>query len=184
MCIQYTRLSDTQWKIIKPFLNWQRKRALDLRAVFDAILYVTRTGIQWRNLEFTTFPKWTAVYYYFDKWKKSGVLEQINLALNRLERLKKERKERPSLGLADSQSIKLSPMMPERGLDGNKKVNGRKRHILVDVLGRIYKVHVHAANYHDSPQGVNLIENLSQELEDIETIMADKTYRGSRLPKR
>lgn len=179
MCIEYTRLSDAQWKIIKAFLNWQRKRELDLREIFDAILYVTRTGLQWRNLKETKFPAWTAVYYYFRKWKKSGVLKKMNLALNRFERLKNGRNEKPSLGLADSQSIKLSPMISERGLDGNKKVNGRKRHILVDVNGRIYEAHVHPANQHDSPQGVKLIEKMSQELNELETILADKTYRGS-----
>ncbi|MFT5647611.1 MAG: putative transposase [Aureispira sp.] len=36
-----------------------------------------------------------------------------------------------------------------RGIDGNKKVNGRKRHILVDVTGKIYQTHIHAANFHD-----------------------------------
>ena len=99
-----------------------------MRDVFDAILYVTRSGIQWRNLSETNFPHWQAVYYYFDKWKKAGTLEQINLALNELERLQNEREAKPSLGLADSQSIKLAPRIGKnRGIDGNKKVNGRKR---------------------------------------------------------
>ena len=83
----YKRLNDTQWQVIKPFLNWQRKRTLDLRTVVDAILYVTRTGIQWRNLSETQFPAWTAVYYYYQKWKKDGVFNAINLGLNSLERL-------------------------------------------------------------------------------------------------
>jgi len=99
------------------------------------------------------------VYYYFDKWKKQGVLEKINWALNALERRQKDRKPTPSLGFVDSQGIKLTPMILEdRGIDGNKKVNGRKRHILVDVLGRVYHCHVHPANLYDSPQGVNLLD--------------------------
>lgn len=175
---QYTRLTDDQWKIIKQFVDWQRNRELDLRDVFDAILYITRTGIQWRNLPFPNFPDWQAVYYYFDKWKKNGVIAQINLALNLLERLKNDRAAFPSLGLADSQSIKLAPMICEhRGLDGNKKINGRKRHMLVDTGGRIYQVHVHAANLHDSPEGVNLLK--APCAEGLDTIMADKTYRGT-----
>jgi len=84
MCIQYERLTDAQWEVIKQFLNWQRKRELSLRDVFDAILYVTRSGGQWRNLSQTIFPDWQAVYYYFRKWKNNGTIEKINLALNRL----------------------------------------------------------------------------------------------------
>ncbi len=151
-----------------------------MREVFDALLFVTRTGLQWRNLSETKFPDWQAVYYYFDKWKKDGTLENVNLALNQKERIKKGRKASPSLTLVDSQSVKLAPQIyEERGIDGNKKVNGRKRHILVDVTGRIYRAHVHAANLHDSPQGINLLDNLKEELDRLKVIMTDKSYRGT-----
>lgn len=146
----------------------------------DAILYITRTGIQWRNLNMTIFPDWQAVYYYFDQWKKTGVFEKINAALNQLESLQNHREPLPSLGLADSQSIKLAPMIFEhRGFDGNKKVNGRKRQILVDVMGRLYQSHVHAANLHDSPEGEHLLKDPNELYERLQKIMADKTYRGS-----
>lgn len=177
---QYTPLTNNQWKVIKQFLNWKRKRKHSLRKMLDAIFYVNRTGIQWRNLSETRFAPWNAVYYYFYQWSRDGTIDKINHALNELERLKKGRKPLPSLGLADSQSIKLAPMIYEdRGIDGNKKVNGRKRHILTDTLGRIYGVHLHAANLHDSPQGVELLDDLKMILTGLDTIMADKTYRGS-----
>ena len=177
---QYQRLTDDQWEVIKHFLNWQRKRKLDLREIMDAILYITRTGLQWRNLSETRFPDWQAIYYYFDKWKKNAVFEKINTALNQIERLQNDREPLPSLGLADSQSIKLAPMIYEdRGIDGNKKVNGRKRQILVDVLGRIYQCHIHAANLHDSPEGVHLLKDSTDFLDRLHKIMADKTYRGT-----
>lgn len=104
---RYKRLTDDQWEVIKHFLNWQRKRKLDLREIMDAILFITRTGLQWRNLSETKFPDWQAVYYYFDQWKKKGVFEKINAALNQIERLQIDRESLPSLGLADSQSVKL-----------------------------------------------------------------------------
>ncbi len=177
---KYERLTDDQWKVIKQFINWQRKRKIDLRDVFNAILFVTRSGLQWRCLEQTNFPDWQAVYYYFKKWDKEGTIYEINLALNQLERLQKGREPLPSLGLVDSQSIKLMPTCHiERGLDGNKKVNGRKRHILVDILGRIYDCHIHSANLHDSPQGCNLLNRCLDFGDRLETIMADKTYRGT-----
>lgn len=180
MQTSYQRLTDAQWEVIKEFLDWQRKRKLNLRDIFDAILFVTRTGIQWRNLSETKFPKWQSVYYYFRKWKEAGTIAKINLALNEMERLQKERKPKPSLGLVDSQSVKAAPLVPQRGLDGNKLVNGRKRHILTDVIGRIYVAFVHAANRHDSPQGVHLLKYLSKDLkQSLDKILTDKTYRGS-----
>jgi len=177
MQLKYELLTDAQWEVIKHFFNWQRKRKLSLRNVFDAILWITRTGVQWRNLD-ERFPDWQAVYYYFDKWTKDGTIEKINIAMNSIERVQQERNPTPSLGLVDSQSIKLAPMIFEdRGIDGNKKVNGRKRHILVDVLGRIWQAHVHAANKHDSPGGLMLLENVESQMPNLETIMGDKSYR-------
>lgn len=177
MQTQYKRLSDDQWQYIKEFFNTDRKRELCIRTVFDAILWITRTGSQWRNLP-ACFPKWTAVYYYFDKWTKSGVLEKINIHLNSLERVQKGREPTPSLGLVDSQSVKLVPMIFEnRGIDGNKNVNGRKRQLFVDVIGRTWSVYVHEANRHDSPGGLPLLDGIKELLPRLKKIMGDKSYR-------
>ncbi len=179
MQAQFQCLTDDQWEVIKHFLNWQRKRDIDLREVFNAILWITKIGGQWRNLE-ARFPPWTAVYYYFYRWSKDGTLERINIALNMLERIQSQREPTPSLGLVDSQSVKLAPMIYEfRGTDGNKRVNGRKRQILVDVLGRIWKTAVHPANVHDSPGGVPLLVNLKLTMPRLKKIMADQSYRGT-----
>jgi transposase len=107
MHIQFERLTDSQWEVIKEYLPTQRKRKLDLREVFNAILWITRTGAQWRNLD-SSFPSWTAVYYYFYKWTGSGVIAKVNRALNELERIELERNKTPSLGIVDSQSVKLA----------------------------------------------------------------------------
>jgi transposase len=179
MQAQYECLTDDQWEVIKHFLNYQRKRILNLRDVFDAILWITRTGAQWRNLE-SRFPPWPAVYYYFYKWSNNGILERINMALNTLERKQLNKCPSPSLGIVDSQSVKLAPMIYEyRGIDGNKWVNGRKRQLLVDVLGRIWQTSVHAANVHDSLGGVALLENIKEQIPSLENIMGDKSYRGT-----
>ena len=176
---QFERLTDDQWEGIKVFLNWQRKRKYDLREIFNAILWITRTGSQWRNLE-SSFPPWKSVYYYFEIWGKKGLLKQMCHTLNMLERIQLEREPEPSLLITDSQSVKLSPMIFEhRGTDGNKKVNGRKRHLLVDVLGRIWSAAVHAAHHHDSPGGVALLDGLPEQLTGLEKIMGDQSYRGT-----
>jgi len=133
---EFTPLTDSQWLIIKQFLDVNRKRKLSLRLIFNAILYITQNGQQWRSLAQTKFPHWRAVYYYFDQWKKNDTFNKINLALNQIERLNIGRFPLPSPGLADSQSVKLTPMIYEhRGLDANKKINGRKRQIFTDTRG-------------------------------------------------
>ena len=168
MHVQYERLTDGQWEVIKEYLPIKRKRKLDLREVFNAILWITRTGAQWRNLD-SSFPDWTAVYYYFYNWTRQGRIEKINHALNELERLELDRSGKPSLGIVDSQSIKLAPRIYEyRGIDGNKKINGRKRQILTDILGRIWQAWVHPANEHDSPAGVHLLEMDQEQLLNLQ----------------
>lgn len=176
---QFERLTDDQWKVIKVFLNWQRKRKHDLREVFNAILWITRTGCQWRNLD-SSYPHWRSVYYYFDLWSRQGLWEQMCQSLNMLERIQLDRAASPSLLIADSQSVKLRPMVYEdRGIDANKKVNGRKRQILVDVLGRIWRAKVHAANQHDTIGGLELLDLSDEAVMRLKKIMGDKSYRGT-----
>ena len=156
MAQQYARLTDSQWDQFKSFLPIQRKH--DLRDVFNAILWITRTGCQWRNLD-RQFPPWQVVHYYFSKWSRDHTLETMNDALNRQEReLVFARESTPSLLLVDAQSVRLLPRIGcERGIDGGKWVNGRKRSILTDTLGRLGRVEVHAANVHDGITGLDLI---------------------------
>lgn len=171
-------LSDSQWEIISKCLDTERNRQINLRDVVCAILYVLRTGIQWRLLP-PNYPKWSAVYYYFNKWKKDETVSKINQFLNEMDREKSGSKALPSLLNADSQSVKLTPMIFEdRGIDGNKKVNGRKRHILVDTGGRIWAAHCHAANIADSIGGIALLEQIQPIKHGIEKIITDSGYRG------
>jgi transposase len=70
MTKQWTRLTDSQWNEVKPYLPTGRKRKHDLRDIVDAILWMVRTGVQWRNLP-DQFPPYRSVFYYFNKWSKS-----------------------------------------------------------------------------------------------------------------
>ena len=178
MTKQFEELTDSQWGAISPFFNIKRKRRLDLRCVMDALLYMIRTGCQWRNLP-KNFPRWRAVNYYFEKWKGDGTLLSVNDELNKLDRLREEREATPSVMCVDSQSVKLSPMIFEhRGVDAHKKVNGRKRQLLVDTGGRLWRVRVHAAHEHDGGSACPLIapgEGLGMRLEKI---LGDAAYGG------
>jgi transposase len=123
MTEQFTKLTDSQWAAISPFLPLNRKRKIDLCEVMNAILWLLRTGCQWRNLP-DQYPHWQTVYYYFSRWKANGTLERINLELNQLDRKMEKREAYPSVFCIDSQSVKLAPMICEyRGLDAHKKVN-------------------------------------------------------------
>jgi transposase len=178
MTEKYERLTDSQWAAISEEFDLKRKRALDLRDILDALFYILRTGCQWRNLP-AEFPDWTAVYYYFDKWKKDLTLQNINDRLNQLDREREQREPFPSVLCADTQSVKLHPMIFEdRGFDANKKINGRKRQNLVDTGGRLWRTKVHAANLHDGIGALSLLDDLEGMDARLKKILGDDAYKG------
>ncbi len=178
MQTQYERLTDPQWEVIKQYLPMQRKRKYALRYIIDAILWYLRIGSQWRNLP-QGFPKWQLVYYYFRKWQADGTLERLNNGLNRLERTRIGKQETPSMFIIDSQSIKIAPFIKkEKGIDGNKKINGRKRHIITDTVGLIWAVVVHAANEVDGAMAQKVVEPLQGYMHRMKKILADRAYKN------
>jgi transposase len=180
MCSKFEELTDSQWEYIKDMLPIQRKRKLDLRKVVNAILWIVRTGCQWRNLDSERFYKWQSVYYYFYNWSQDGTIEALNLVMNYEARRQKDRSHSdPSLACVDSQSIKLAPRIAEeRGTDGGKNVNGRKRQLMVDTLGLIWCVYVHAANIHDSKGAKPLIDKAYTCSSRLKKILIDYAYQG------
>ena len=179
MTKQWQPLTDPQWAAISPFFDLKRKRKHDLRQIINIILWLLRTGCQWRNLP-DCWPAWQAVYYYFDIWKQDGTVERINAALNELDRKRVGKMPTPSLVCIDSQSVKLHPMICEnRGLDPNKRINGRKRHLVVDSQGRLLVAHVHAAHEADGPAGCRLVSGVLWRVgERLEKVMGDQAYNG------
>ena len=103
-----TNLTDKQWQVIKNMLDSkERFRKYSLRSVFDGILYIVKTGAQWRMLP-SDFAPWQTVYYYFSKWKNEGLLEEIFDTLRGIVRRLSGRVESPSLGIIDSRSVRTS----------------------------------------------------------------------------
>ena len=172
-----TDLSDSQWQVIKEFLNIKRRRKHDLRTIVNAILYLVKTGCQWRMLA-KDYPKWQIVYYYFNRWKHGRIIEKIQCFLVRKARVKQGKKEQPTVGIIDAQSVK-STLVSNRsntGYDGGKKIKGIKRHIIVDTLGLLLCVVVHSANIADRKGGNYVLTKLAKRWDKIQKIFADGGY--------
>jgi len=176
MRIYPTDLTDNQWsKIEKLFDN--RKRKHSLKEVVNALLYITKSGIQWRMLP-KEYPKWQLVYYYFRKWTNEGLIEEMHEWLRALCREQVNREASPSLGLIDSQSVKTSSMTGQKGYDGGKKIQGRKRHIVTDTMGFILAVVVHSADLQDREGAKLVIQELRFKYPRLKKILADGGYTG------
>ena len=179
MVTQFEELTDSQWEVMKDILNCQRKRKHDLREIFNALLWLDRTGTQWRNLE-SRYPRWTIVYYYFRRWRTDGTFVLLNVHLVNLERWMWDKEATPSLVSVDSQSVKAAPFVDsDKGIDGNKRVNGRKRHIVVDTLGLVVGVSVSAANADDAKEGMKLLERCKSQLQRVQKVLVDGAYKNS-----
>ena len=172
-------LSDEQWNCIVDIFPEQSYCNLSLRMVINAIFHILRTGCQWRKLD-SVYPKWQSVYYHYNKWKKDERLEKVNDLLHQLVRKKSGREARPSLLSIDSQSVKVAPLISEEvGVDGYKKINGRKRHIVTDTMGFILGVVVSSANQYDGTIGVQLFGQIKGLLGRTKKVLADGSYKGT-----
>ena len=173
-----SNLSNSQWQIISKSLDIERSRKYDLREIVNAVLYIVKTGCQWRMLP-GDFARWEIVYYYFSSWKAKGFWEDIHESLVEKVRVKQGKKEEPTVGIIDAQSVKNTLVSSEdKGFDAGKKIKGIKRHIIVDTLGLVLAVAIQSASVQDRDGAVDVVTKLFENWKKVIKIFADGGYRG------
>ena len=187
MGVRYTSdLTDAEWNLVcycfpKPS-KIGRPRKHEIRELLNAIFYLVKTACQWRNLPIH-FARWGTVYHYFRLWKRNGLWATVHTHLREQVRLVEGRNRNASAGIIDSQSVKSTETSDERGFDAGKKVNGRKRHIVVDTIGLILWVMVLPANIQDRDGAKQLLAAFfaKSPRRRVKHIWADGGYAGCLL---
>lgn len=179
-------MKDAQWELLAdlfPEAKTGRPREVSIRDVVDAIFYVNRTGVQWRYLPHD-FPRWDVVYSYFRKWGKDGTWVKVQRVLREGVRQTAGREATPSLACVDSQSVKGTECGGDHGIDGHKKINGVKRHILVDTMGLLLAVVVTAASVTDAKAAREVFQRATAEgLPRLTKVLGDHVYGNEGLPE-
>ena len=174
-------LTDAEWQWMKDLIPGEtgggRHRDTDMRQVVNGILYLLRSGCSWRMLP-KDFPPYTTVHEYYRRWRKDGTVIRIHDALRRQVRAEAGRDPEPSAGVIDSQSAKTTEVGGEHGYDAGKKINGRKRHLLVDTMGLVLMVVVHTANIQDRDGARLLLAKAKGLFPRLQRIWADGGYAG------
>lgn len=175
-------LTDEQWALIEPMVAVKpggRPAEHPRRRIVEAILYVNRTGCSWRQLPHD-FPPWATVFWYFKTWNGEGVTDRIHDALRDATRDAADRDPMASAGIVDAQSVKAADTVgrDSRGYDAGKKVNGRKRHIVVDTIGLLIVVLVTAASVQDRDGGRLVLAKARMRMPSIVLVWADGGYAG------
>ena len=175
-------MNEAEWSILEPLMvEYEAGDPVkyELRDIFDAILYQTRSGCAWRYLP-RDLPKWQAVLRYQTLWTRSGLLDAVHTTLRRRAREAEGRKPEPTVAILDAQTVQSAGVTQEVGFDGHKKKKGRKRTLVTDTCGFVLAVGLCAANIHDAVAATNIVNvQLATDIPTIRTISADLGYQGS-----
>lgn len=106
-----TDLNDDEWGVLELLVpavkTGGRPARHTRREIVNAILYVLRTGCQWRNLPHD-LPRWGTVYTYYRNWRLDGTWQLIHDSLRQQVRQAEGRHPQASAAILDSQSVKTT----------------------------------------------------------------------------
>ncbi|ATY09589.1 IS5 family transposase [Amycolatopsis sp. AA4] len=180
-------MTDAQWALVEPLLpppgnitdKGGRPEKHPRRLVLDAIFYLARGGIAWRQMP-GDFPPAMTVYDIFRRWTKTGVWQRVHDALRDQVRVRAGRRPLPTAAIIDAQTVRGADTVPaaSAGYDAGKKTKGRKRHIATDTLGLLLAVVVTAASTQDRDGAHLLLAALRARFGAIAHVWADGGYSG------
>ena len=179
-----TDVTDEKWRVIGPYLPTAKSagppRVWLMRESINCIFNVMRSGCPWRLLSRDS-SRWGPIYRWFATFRDEGRVEKINHATVMLDRERIGRKSSPTGAIIDSQSVKTAEADGPRGYDAGKKINGRKRHALVDTDGRALVLELHPASIQDRDGGGPLLRALRRVFPFIQRVFADGGYAGEKV---
>jgi transposase len=183
-------MTDAQWAVLQPLLpppgnttgKGGRPEKHPRRVILDAIFYLARGGIAWRQMP-ADFPPAMTVYDLFRRWAKAGVWQRVHDALRDQVRVRAGRRPVPTAAIIDSQTVRGADTVPwaSSGYDAGKKTKGRKRHIAVDTLGLLLAVVITPASIQDRDGAHRLLVALRAHFCTVSHVWADGGYTGRLL---
>ncbi len=175
-------LTDEQWDLVVDLFDPPGRRGapaqIPRRQMVDAMLFVARTGIQWRYLP-ERYGAWTAVWSQFRRWRSNGVWDRAMTRLVAVVRWFHDREATPSMVMVDAQTVRgarYGPTFHDTGGRGGRTI-GTKRTLLVEILGLPVVARADSARPHDVQAARELRERID-ELPRLRAIVGDRAYRG------
>lgn len=176
-----TDLTEEQWKFLEPMLPTAKSTGrprTPLREVFNACIYLSRAGCQWRLLP-SNFPPWKTVHHIFRQWSKAKMWSALNDQLRAHARALEDKIAQPTAAVLDSQTVRSAGHGGEVGYDAGKKTKGRKRFLLVDTLGLILAVTVVPASTQERDGAKAVLEPVLPHYNRLKKLWVDGGYSGA-----
>lgn len=172
-----TDLTPSQIVLLKANLDGalSKLRKYKPEAIINAICYVVKTGCQWSMLP-KDFPNWKMVYHHFRSLCERGWFCKFLRVLVEGRRASLGQYPEPYECVIDSQSVRSALSDSQKGVDGNKRIKGIKRHVAVDSNGYVLEVNTTTANIHDSKGAIPLIAVILSNFKDVVSLKADMGY--------
>ena len=172
-----TDLTPSQTLLLKANLDGVLSKLRKYRpeAIINAICYVVKTGCQWSMLP-KDFPNWKMVYHHFRSLCERGWFCKFLRVLVEGRRASLGQYPEPYECVIDSQSVRSALSDSQKGVDGNKRIKGIKRHVAVDSNGYVLEVNTTTANIHDSKGAIPLIVGILSNFRDVVSLKADMGY--------